>query len=124
MGNIASTVHHRYQSQSQKPPHFSENRNSESQSQYFCQVDENKQMNDLPYFINKPQNYCICMLTPFAKKKQLEITKHSNLRQCLCFYLIWFITEFRLEMEHNNSQIFKRFMRKRYFEIYTNLSKN
>ena len=26
-------------------------------------------MNNLPYFTNKPQNYCICMLTPFARKK-------------------------------------------------------
>ena len=38
------------------------------------------------------------------EKKQLEITKHSNLRQCLFFYLIWII------MEQNNSKIFKRFI--------------
>ena len=78
MGNIASTVHHRYKSHSQKPPHFSENRNSESQSQYFCQVDENKQMNNLPYFTNKPQNYRIYTLNPFATAGDNKIFKFAS----------------------------------------------
>ena len=53
-----------------------------------------------------------CAFWPLLQeKKQLEITKHSNLRQCLCFHLIWIINEFRFDkMERNNSKIFKRVM--------------